>query len=296
MRRLLSDLPSNHQRVWIPGGNLGTSATIRRMQALVTHGKRDFRVRKILKDILAGCTSKDYLCYAVAIHDWVQSNVKFVFDPNGVEMIEAPWEILQSQVGDCDSICVLCATLYEQAGFPSRFVTIMADASRPDAYSHVFLEVSVPGKGWLGSDCSMPGKPFGWKPSEKHPRKEWPGSLDPVETREGDAMADLPPGTQEVHGLTPGTEYDFRLEPEVIVTSDPAALELSDLGKSNNPPSMGPLQEFFTADQAEAVLRKRGPEPAVTVKAPAPKMVAGAWLACGALALLGALLLGRKQG
>jgi hypothetical protein len=109
-------------------------------------------------------------------------------------------------------------------------------------------------------------------------------------------MADLPPGTQEVHGLTPGTEYDFRLEPEVIVTSDPAALELSDLGKSNNPPSMGPLQEFFTADQAEAVLRKRGPEPAVTVKAPAPKMVAGAWLACGALALLGALLLGRKQG
>lgn len=252
---LVADLPTTHKRSWIPGGTSGTEATIQRMQDLVTHGKRDFRVRKQLQHILADCSPKDYWCYGNAIFLFCRDKIRYVFDPNGVELLETPYAILQSRVADCDSISVLVATLFEQAGFPTRFVCIKADSERPDEYSHVFVEVNIPGHGWQGADCTQPTRPFGWSPPLKHRRKTWPGSKDGNEAREGDAMAglnDTIPAREYSRGFQAGSEFNFRLEPVTMVTTSPEALELNTLSEKNSGEiSSAPGNDFFLATEAE---------------------------------------------
>jgi len=257
LRSLSSPLPANHVRTWIPGGYLGTAATISKMRDLVTQGKRDFRVRKALGRIVRGCPSKDYHCYAKAIHAFCRDEIRYVFDPQNVELVESPWSILESGIADCDSICVLAAALYEQAGFPTRFVTIKADGKKPDTFSHVFVEVKVPGKGWMGSDCTQPGRDFGWSPPASYPRKEWPGSKDPKEDHEGDEMAglrDYIPGRQYARGYQAGSEWNFREEPDSLVEVSQDDLEVAPLHEGKAP-SLALESDFFFASQAPEKFR-----------------------------------------
>lgn len=197
------------ERYSISSGKAGTAETIAKMQELVTEGKREREVRKQLFEIIKNCPAKDYLCYARAAYKFcsdpsVGGQIRYVFDPAGVELIENPKWILQTKVADCDSICVLLATLCEQMGFACRFVTIKADLSRPDEYSHVYLQANIPRHGWVSMDCTMPNQEFGWEPDKKFPRTYWPASKDAPESHEGDKMAGLGivPGAAETPGLT----------------------------------------------------------------------------------------------
>ncbi len=191
------------ERYSISGGKKGTAETIAKMQELVTEGKRERKVRMALHDIIKGCTPKDYLCYARSAYTFCRDKITYVFDPAGVELIENPKYILETKVADCDSICVLLATLCEQMGFPCRFVTIKADLSRPDEYSHVYMQANIPKHGWVSMDCTMPNKEFGWEPDKQFPRTYWPASKDAPESHEGDKMAGLGivPGAAETPGL-----------------------------------------------------------------------------------------------
>jgi hypothetical protein len=227
------------------------------MRDLVTLGKRDFRVRKVLGKIVRDCPSKDYLCYAKAIHAFCRDQIRYVFDPQNVELVESPWSILESGVADCDSICVLAATFYEQAGFPTRFVTIKADGKKPDTFSHVFVEVKIPGKGWNGSDCTQPGRDFGWSPPESYPRKNWPGSKDAKEDHEGDEMAglrDYIPGRQYGRGFQAGSEWNFRDEPASLALVSEEDLEVAPLHEGKLP-NVNMESDFFFASQAPEKFR-----------------------------------------
>ena len=221
-------LRPKHERSTILGGSLGTAQTIARMQALVAHGKRDITLRRALGQILAGgpvggftekekdgreytlplnswrrspCPPKDHYCYAQQIFHFCRDGIRYVYDPHGVELLERPVRILLTGIADCDSICVLFASLCEAAGMPTRFLTVKADRLRPNEYSHVLCEVNVPRRGWIAADCTQTAAPFGWRPPLNFPAKSWPASAETLL----DAGADMFSGFGE--GPVPGVRY-----------------------------------------------------------------------------------------
>jgi hypothetical protein len=292
------------------------------MRDLVTEGKRDFRIRKLLAKIIKSCSPKDYSCYAESVFNYCQNNIKYVFDPNGVELIEAPWKVVESGIADCDSIVVLLASLLENAGLACRFVTIKADKLRSDEFSHVFLECKVPGRGWVPMDATMHDRPFGWSPDQNFPRKNWPASRDEPEAREGegDEMSgyspsrlsgmsylnqvpaydsDSIPGVEDTVGVHVGHKWAWRMEP-MAVHGTPEELELSALRRGTGPEEM-PTQSFFIRDDAQQVIAQKqaemrrqdgmyAEEAVVVTKVPS---VGKPWLLLGAV-ILGAYLLGRR--
>jgi len=270
LARMASPLPDKHRREWIAGGTIGTAQTISRMRDLVTQGKRDFRVRDVVGPLLRNCPKKDYLCYARAIFEFCRDRIQYVFDPSGVELIEAPYRILESGIADCDSIVVLLAAMLENAGFPCEFVTIKADAKRPDEYSHVFLRCKVAKHGWVEMDATMQ-KPFGWGPPEYFTRKYWAASNDRDESHEDDKMAGLGqiPGLEYGKGQVQGGIWNWRQE-SALVTATPEALELEPLaGKKPELPTMGQDPTFFSAEQSKEMYAQPGIV-AGTPLAPAP--------------------------
>lgn len=279
---LVSPLPAGHRRIMLSGSssNSDTAATIDQMQNLVTRHKRDFEIRKLIKQFIFNCPPKNYYCYVQAAHNFCRDQIRYVFDPNGVELIENPVRILESRVADCDSIVVLMASLCEQMGFPCRFVTIRADKQRPGDFTHVFLEVKVPGRGWVGSDPTQPEREFGWKPGPEYARKTWPASKDMGEAgRESDEMAgmgffDDPDlvGVQTTPGVIVEKAWQWRDEPRLI-TATPDQMELqpfiSGEGIPVTPPIM-PGNSFVYADQAQQIFDEHETNfPSVTTHLPA---------------------------
>jgi len=194
-------LPNNHERVLIPSGTAGTAATINRMQDLVASGKRHFPFREFVGSLVRDCPKKDYSCYMQTCFNYCRDRIQYVYDPVGVELIESPWKIIPelggSGIADCDTICVVVASMAEAMGFPARFVTIKADQVRPDEFSHVFTEVKMPGKGWMGADATMPHE-FGWSP-EGYPRQNWPATKDSEDQGHDEAVMGM--GSAGMYGM-----------------------------------------------------------------------------------------------
>ncbi len=156
------------------------------MQKLVNAGKRDNRIRQLMGSILnpqdggRPCASKDYFCYAKNLYEFVKNKILYVYDPTNVEFVEKSTAVLDNAVGDCDSMDILLASLLECAGLPTQFVTIKADPSRPNDFTHVYCRVQIPKYGWICADPIMPDKYFGWEPPFPNGRRFWPASADEV--------------------------------------------------------------------------------------------------------------------
>ncbi len=178
MTAIALPLPRGHSRVIIENGARGTEQTVVIMQKMVNSYKRNDEIRALAGRIIQKCKSKDYFCYAKSCYEWVRDNIKYAYDPHLVEYIESPKRVLKNKIGDCDSQDMLLASLFEQLGLQSQFVTIMADATRPDEFTHVYTRVLVPKYGWICADPIMPEKYFGWEPPFPNGRRYWHGSTD----------------------------------------------------------------------------------------------------------------------
>lgn len=177
------------------------SSTLASMRKGVTRGKRVFEIRRLIGEIIQPCTPKDYYCYAKSLYEYCRDRIRYTFDPVGVELVESPERILfESKIADCDSIVTVLATMCEAIGLPCRFVTVKADKFRPNEYSHVYMEVNIPNRGWVAADPTMPTKEFGWSPDPKFPTKRWPASLDP-ESDVRDDVLELKPIVAGVSGM-----------------------------------------------------------------------------------------------
>lgn len=201
LSRISTPLPATHKRTYIPNGVRGTAATIRAMQELVSASKRDYgngerqSIHDLVGRLIGECPDKDYLCYAKAIFYFCRDEIHYAYDACGVEVVEAPSVILRTKKADCDSIVVLLASLFESIGFPCQYVTIKSDFKQPNEFSHVYMRVKVPYKGWFGCDATMKEHPFGWEPPPTYERKYWPASLEDPEPKGDASMGNL--------GLTP---------------------------------------------------------------------------------------------
>lgn len=185
--KLPVDLPAGHRRVLIPSGVRGTAATLRLMQGLVANKKRTIQTRIQIGKILnpengqRPCRPKDYFCYCKTLYEWVRDKILYVYDPHLVEFVESPDDLLTSRIGDCDSQDILLSAMYQSCGFQTQWVTIAADATRPDEFSHVYVRVNIPKIGWVVADPTMPNKWFGWEADSYLTKRYWHGSADEKE-------------------------------------------------------------------------------------------------------------------
>jgi transglutaminase-like putative cysteine protease len=118
-------------------------ATLARMAHNIRESLRSPSVVETARGIIAGVAPRDCVAQARAIRAWVDKRFRFVRDPLGVELLEAPSFHL-SRIrdfgfvqGDCDDAATITAALGMAVGIPA---TLHAVAFfKPDApFAHVF--------------------------------------------------------------------------------------------------------------------------------------------------------------
>lgn len=133
--------------------------TIKLMSRMVKDGKKSFPIINRARNIISGCQQKDYTCEARKLHAYVRDSVRYVQDPNGVELVQEPQKTLELQAGDCDDKATLLAALLEAIGHPTRFCIV---GTEPGVFSHVYVETKI-GPEWIAAETTEPVD-FGWEP------------------------------------------------------------------------------------------------------------------------------------
>lgn len=159
----------------IPGGDRGTKATLDRMRKLVIESIKDPKHGAFLRGLAikitldAGCKTKQYMCEAKALADWVRDNVKWIRDTRGFETLQYPYRTLAFGAGDCDDLSILLAALAISIGIPTQFRAIAANPMRKDQYSHVYviMDPNQSGK-WIAADPTVKTAAFGWESPLKY--------------------------------------------------------------------------------------------------------------------------------
>lgn len=138
----------------IPSGVAGTRATLNLMRQLVRRYKKALPIRQLAFAIIDRVRGhKNFSAQVRAIHSYVQENIQFVKDVNGVETLATPTKTLEYGKGDCDDQAVLLASLLESIGHPTRFVAIRMKPFGP--YVHVFTETKI-GARWIPLETTEP--------------------------------------------------------------------------------------------------------------------------------------------
>jgi hypothetical protein len=169
--------------------------TVEHIRRMIHEGAGDFYVRQKAIDILLErrIRPKDYVGEVKALFEWVQSNVRYVRDPHGIETIHGARRMLWLRAGDCDDVAILLGSMLMSIGHPVRLVLTGPDPRRPSLLSHIYLEANVRG-GWIPLDATMPYG-IGWAPrapirkvipiGRRSDRRELVGSV----RRVGDVLA-----------------------------------------------------------------------------------------------------------
>jgi len=145
----------------IPPGEPGTRATLRAMQQLVEHYKRDDTIRSAALDLVRGLPPKAYGREVRTVFEFVRDGIRYVRDIYGVETLQTPLVTLDVGQGDCDDKATLLASMLESIGHPTRFIAV--GFTSPDAFSHVYVETKV-GPNWLPLDATVETARVGWRP------------------------------------------------------------------------------------------------------------------------------------
>lgn len=144
-----------------------TSATIDAMHEMVLKAKTDPAFRELALWLSRdGDASRDWKNYQAELENVFNSLRKVVTyrrDPYQVEWVHNPWHTLRLGAGDCDDMSVLISAMMGAIGAQYRFITLKAEAARPDEWSHVFAEINVPKLGWVGADLSV-ANDLGFRP------------------------------------------------------------------------------------------------------------------------------------
>ncbi len=154
----LTSAPSSTRFV-IPDGKQGIFDTVNLMIDIVDKYKTDSTVRNLALSLVQFLPSKDELGEVQTIFAWVQDNIRYVKDVNGVETVSTPDRTLEVMQGDCDDQSLLLACLLESIGHPTSFK--IAGYSGDD-FEHVYCVVFIKGDA-IHMD-STEDEPLGWEP------------------------------------------------------------------------------------------------------------------------------------
>ncbi len=123
----------------IPNANMGQ--TVRVMKQLANQGKKNLEVRRLVEEICQGIAQGDYTSEVLAIYYWYCQNIRYLRDPDGVEMVKTADQIIKTRAADCDEATVLLAAMCMAAGNPCDLVVV---GFRPGSLSHVYCAVRTP--------------------------------------------------------------------------------------------------------------------------------------------------------
>lgn len=156
-------------------GEAGTKQTVALMRKLIDHAVGDQSFVRFAKELVRGVLAYNDVGEASAVYEWVKRNIRYTKDPVTKETLYPPAELLKIRSGDCDDIAMLLGALMIALGYPARLVTISANASDPNEFSHVYLEAEVPpGSGqWIAMDAARPGAQFGVEPPVYYRKRVW---------------------------------------------------------------------------------------------------------------------------
>ena len=158
----------------IAEGDAGIEQTVGMIRQLIHQGVRDVTVNRTALGIVQGVPPHEPALEAQAIYQWVRTNIRFTGDIYGAETLRPAAEILRVRGGDCDDINgILLPTLLESVGIQSRLVTIAADDSRPENFSHIYPEANLNGV-WTPMDAAAKSASFGRAPAVYWRKKIWP--------------------------------------------------------------------------------------------------------------------------
>lgn len=120
-----------------------------------------------------------------SVFAYIKMRVRFVEDdsqlaalfqvPSSKELLITPPVLLSmiSPKGDCDDFSMLCCSMLMNLGVQCNFVTVAADRTCPEQYTHVYC-MAVTGEGLnVPMDCSH-GKYAGWEASPVFRKQIWP--------------------------------------------------------------------------------------------------------------------------
>jgi transglutaminase-like putative cysteine protease len=158
----------------LPAGDFGVKRTIHWMNQLArgTEGARNPRVRELAIAIVRGQPDRDDYAQASALYYWVKSNIEFRGEPD--EVISSPLVTLQIRAGDCDDHATLMTALLRALGIEARFVTVAADASAPETFTHVYTQAWIrQSQQWLTLDTTVANARPGWQPARVTRVRTW---------------------------------------------------------------------------------------------------------------------------
>ena len=159
---LLAMIPATpHQQTLkgINSGLAGIRSSLVYMRRFVEEYKTDPTILQLARGLTRWLPQKDYAAEIDAVFSFVQNNIRYVRDINGVETIQTPVKTLELGSGDCDDKTTLLAALLESIGFETRF---HAMGFRKNSVSHVLLEARLDGQ-WVALETTEPVS-MGWIP------------------------------------------------------------------------------------------------------------------------------------
>jgi hypothetical protein len=180
-------------RAPLASGDPGTAQTIKVMRRLIDQDLATSSFVNFARNLVRNVPSHDELSEVEALYDWVHQNIRFVKDPVTKEAVMAPSDVLRMRQGDCEESASLMGGLALAIGYPARLVTVAAQPSAPDEFSHVYAEIEVPpgSNNWVAADAARPHSQFGVHPPEYYRRRAWSLTDDSYEDLSGTRMRGL---------------------------------------------------------------------------------------------------------
>lgn len=131
-----------------PDGFAHTRATIAIMSKLARKGSHTYAIRSLATRIVHGVPSKQVRGELLTLYQWVRDNIRYRFDPLGLEWVQAPERTVLERSGDCDDMATLLAAMAGSLGHKWRFLTV---GPTPAIMKHVAAEV-FDGREWVTLD------------------------------------------------------------------------------------------------------------------------------------------------
>ncbi len=114
------------------------------------------------------CPPRDDTCEIVKIWDFVVRNVRYVYDPNTVDVFAVSKVTLEIGGGDCDDLTIVFCNLLEAVGFYTA-ARVISTPEEPENWVHIYPLVGMPKddpRSWLPLDATVAG----YKPGDEWPR------------------------------------------------------------------------------------------------------------------------------
>ena len=143
----------------ISDGNAGIHETLYLMRSLVNRAQKDRDFIQFARDLTRDIPEKDLRRRMLTIFHFVRDRVRYTLDPDGLELITSPQQMIELREGDCDDKASFLAALLKAIGVQTRFRAVGFDGAE---LSHVYVEAKY-GDRWIALD-STERFPAGWEP------------------------------------------------------------------------------------------------------------------------------------